>query len=162
MSVELRIPQGGALDLVSLGALVIRLDPGDVPFQKAAQCRIHVSGAEYNVAANLADCFGLRTAIASACVDYPIGHLVAERVRAMGVRGIYRWSEHDGVRGPNIATVYSDRGFGVRAAGRLLQPRGGGCGPARARRLRLGGDLRRRRPLVPLRRPLRRAVGPDQ
>ncbi|HAW09480.1 MAG TPA: ribokinase [Chloroflexi bacterium] len=115
MSSELRIPQGGALDLVSLGALVIRLDPGHVPFQKAAQCRIHVSGAEYNVAANLADCFGLRTAIASACVDYPIGHLVAERVRAMGVRGIYRWWEHDGVRGPNIATVYSDRGFGVRA-----------------------------------------------
>jgi 2-dehydro-3-deoxygluconokinase len=115
VSSELRIPQGGALDLVSLGALVIRLDPGHVPFQKAAQCRIHVSGAEYNVAANLADCFGLRTAIASACVDYPIGHLVAERVRAMGVRGIYRWWEHDGVRGPNIATVYSDRGFGVRA-----------------------------------------------
>ena len=111
---ELRIPPIGALDLVSLGALVIRLDPGDVPFQKATECRIHVSGAEYNVAANLAGCFGLRTAVASACVDYPIGQLVAERVRAMGVRGIYRWSPHDGVRGPNIATVYSDRGFGIR------------------------------------------------
>jgi 2-dehydro-3-deoxygluconokinase len=110
----LSIPERGDLDLVSLGALVIRLDPGDVPFHKASQCRIHVSGAEYNVAANLADCFGLRTAIVSACVNYPIGHLVAERVRAMGVRGIYRWSEHDGVRGPNIATVYSDRGFGMR------------------------------------------------
>ena len=73
-----------------------------------------MSGAEYNVAANLADCFGLQTAVASACVDYPIGQLVAERVRAMGVGGIYRWSAHDGVRGPNIATVYSDRGFGVR------------------------------------------------
>ena len=114
MTPELRIPARGAIDLLSLGAVVIRLDPGDVPFHKAAQCRIHVSGAEYNVAANLADCFGLRTAIATACVDYPVGHLVAERVRAMGVTGIYRWSEHDGVRGPNIATVYSDRGFGVR------------------------------------------------
>jgi 2-dehydro-3-deoxygluconokinase len=111
---ELRIAPGGALDLLSLGALVIRLDPGDVPFHKATECRIHVSGAEYNVAANLASCFGLRTAVASACVDYPIGQLVAERVRAMGVRGIYRWSSHDGVRGPNIATVYSDRGYGIR------------------------------------------------
>ena len=114
MTPELRIPPTGALDFVSLGALVIRLDPGDVPFQKATECRIHVSGAEYNVAANLASCFGLQTAVASACVDYPIGQLVAERVRAMGVRGMYRWSPHDGARGPNIATVYSDRGFGIR------------------------------------------------
>ena len=48
-------------------------------------------------------------------VDYPIGELVAERVRAMGVKPFYKWFEHDGVRGPNIATVYSDRGHGVRA-----------------------------------------------
>lgn len=115
MGSDLKIPeQGAAFDLVSLGALVIRLDPGEVPFHKATQCQIYVSGAEYNVAANLSDCFGLRTAIVSASVDYPIGHLVAERVRAMGVRGIYRWLPHDGVSGPNIATVYSDRGFGIR------------------------------------------------
>jgi 2-dehydro-3-deoxygluconokinase len=114
MGIALEIPEQGALDFVSLGALVIRLDPGEVPFHKATRCHIHVSGAEYNVAANLADCFGLRTAIVSASVDYPIGHLVAERVRAMGVKGIYRWSTHDGVSGPNIATVYSDRGFGIR------------------------------------------------
>ena len=48
-------------------------------------------------------------------VDYPIGDLVAERIRAMGVQPFYRRFEHDGVSGPNIATVYSDRGFGVRA-----------------------------------------------
>ena len=48
-------------------------------------------------------------------VNYPIGELVAERVRAMGVTPFYKWFEHDGVRGPNIATVYSDRGHGVRA-----------------------------------------------
>jgi hypothetical protein len=47
-------------------------------------------------------------------VDYPIGDLVAERVRAMGVRPFYKYFEHDGVTGPNIATVYSDRGMGVR------------------------------------------------
>ncbi len=102
------------LDFLALGALVHRLDPGAVPFRKASDCRIHVSGGEYNVAAGLSDCFGLRTAIASAMVDYPIGELVAERVRAMGVRPIYKVFEHDGVSGPNIATVYSDRGHGVR------------------------------------------------
>ncbi len=115
MHYGINIPATGALDLVSLGALVHRLDPGLVPFRKATQCQIHVSGGEFNVAANLADCFRLRTGIATAMVDYPIGDLIAERVRAMGVRGFYKRFAHDGVRGPNLATVYSDRGQGVRA-----------------------------------------------
>ena len=103
-----------ALDLVSLGDLVHRLDPGVVPFRKATECKIHVSGGEFNVAANLADCFGMKTGIATAMVDYPIGDLIAERVRAMGVKPFYKRFEHDGVTGPNMATVYSDRGYGVR------------------------------------------------
>jgi len=105
----------GALDFLSLGALVHRLDPGTIPFRKATECKIHVSGGEFNCAANLSDAFGLRTGIASAMVDYPIGDLIAERVRAMGVRPFYKRFEHDGVSGPNMAIVYSDRGFGVRA-----------------------------------------------
>jgi 2-dehydro-3-deoxygluconokinase len=105
----------GGLDLVSLGALVHRLDPGIVPFRKATRCEIHVSGGEFNVAANLADCFRLDTGIVTAMVDYPIGDLIAERVRAMGVRSFYKRFAHDGVTGPNMATVYSDRGHGVRA-----------------------------------------------
>lgn len=115
MSRELEIRTDGAFDLLALGGLVIRLDTGLIPFRKAHECAIHVSGAEFNVAANLADCFGLRTAIASAMVDYPVGDLVTERVRAMGVTPFYRHFTHDGVSGPNIATVYSDRGVGVRA-----------------------------------------------
>lgn len=111
----LNIAPSGELDFLSLGALVHRLDPGIIPFRKAAECAIHVSGGEFNVAANLADAFGLQTGIATAMVDYPIGDLVAERVRAMGVRPFYKKFAHDGVRGPNIATVYSDRGQGVRA-----------------------------------------------
>ena len=91
-------------------------------------------------------------------VNYPIGELVQGQVREMGVIPFYKWFEHDGVRGPNIATVYSDRGYGVRApvvfynraneAGALLKP----------------GDfdwkahLRPGRALVPLRRHLRVAV----
>lgn len=103
------------LDFLSLGALVHRLDPGIIPFRKASHCQIHVSGGEFNCAANLADCFRLRTAIATAMVDYPIGDLIHERVRAMGVVPVYKQFAHNGVTGPNMATVYSDRGFGVRA-----------------------------------------------
>jgi 2-dehydro-3-deoxygluconokinase len=111
----LTIPANGALDFLSLGALVHRLDPGVIPFRKANHCDIHVSGGEFNVSANLSDCFRLKTGVASAMVDYPIGDLIAERVRAMGVQPFYKKFKHDGVRGPNMATVYSDRGQGVRA-----------------------------------------------
>ena len=114
MSYGLNLKQDGALDLVSLGALVHRLDPGIVPFRKATGCQIHVSGGEYNVAANLADCFRLRTGIASAMVDYPIGDLIAGQVQAMGVIPFYKRFPHNGVNGPNMATVFSDRGHGVR------------------------------------------------
>jgi 2-dehydro-3-deoxygluconokinase len=115
MSHGLNIRKDAELDFLSLGALVHRLDPGIIPFRKATECKIHVSGGEFNVAANLSDCFGMRTAIATAMADYPIGDLIAERVRAMGVKPFYKHFKHDGVRGPNMATVYSDRGYGVRA-----------------------------------------------
>src|SRR5437868_9376378 len=114
MNYGLNIPRSGALDFLSLGALVHRLDPGIIPFRKASQCHIHVSGGEFNVAANLADCFRMKTAIATAMVDYPIGDLINERVRAMGVTPFYKHFKHDGVTGPNMATVYSDTGYGVR------------------------------------------------
>src|SRR5215204_6709334 len=132
MSNGLNIKQEGALDFVSLGALVHRIDPGIIPFRKATECKIHVSGGEFNCAANLADCFGLKTGVATAMVDYPIGDLIAERVKAMGVKPFYKRFKHNGVNGPNMATVYSDRGLGVRApvvfynrsneAGALLKP----------------------------------------
>ena len=115
MSNGLRIRPDGDLDFVALGALIHRLDPGRLPFRKAVDCRIHVSGGEFNCAANLADCFGLRTGVVTAMVDYPIGELIAERVRARGVRPFIKRFVHDGVRGPNMAAVYSDQGFGVRA-----------------------------------------------
>src|ERR1039457_6480589 len=115
MSHGLNIRKGAELDFLSLGALVHRLDPGIIPFRKATECQIHVSGGEFNVAANLSDCFGLKTGVASAMSDYPIGDLIAERVRAMGVKPFYKHFKHDGVTGPNMAAVYSDRGFGVRA-----------------------------------------------
>jgi 2-dehydro-3-deoxygluconokinase len=115
MNHGLNISQEGALDFLSLGALVHRLDTGIIPFRKASECKIHVSGGEFN-----------------AMVDYPIGDMIHERVRAMGVKPFYKTYAHNGVNGPNMATVYSDRGQGVRApvvfynraneAGALLKP----------------------------------------
>jgi len=132
MSTGLNILPSGALDFLSLGALVHRLDPGIIPFRKATECQIHVSGGEFNCAANLSDCFGMKTGVATAMVDYPIGDLIRERVRAMGVQPFYKHFKHNGVNGPNMATVYSDRGYGVRGpmvfynrsneAGALLKP----------------------------------------
>lgn len=102
-------------DFLSLGAVVHRLDPGILPFRRARSLEVHVSGGEYNVAANLAGCFGKKTGIATAMVNNGIGELVQARIREMGVTPFYKHFEYDGVRGPNIATVYSDRGQGVRA-----------------------------------------------
>ena len=132
MNTGLDIRPNGALDFLALGALVHRLDTGIVPFRKATECQIHVSGGEFNCAANLANCFGLKTGVATAMVDYPVGELIAERVRAMGVKPFYKHFKHNGVNGPNMATVFSDRGQGVRPpvvfynraneAGALLKP----------------------------------------
>ena len=128
----LNIRPDGALDFLSIGALVHRLDTGVVPFRKATECQIHVSGGEYNCAANLADCFGMKTGIATAMVDYPVGEMIADKVKSMGVKPFYKHFKHNGVNGPNMATVYSDRGQGVRPpvvfynrsneAGGLLKP----------------------------------------
>src|SRR3974390_2172214 len=115
---SLNIPKGACdLDFLSLGALVHRLDPGVIPFRKARSLEVHVSGGEANVAANLSDCFRLRTGVATGVVDYGIGELVQGRVRETGVTPFYKWFTHDGVRGPNIATVYSERGCGARPPG---------------------------------------------
>ncbi|MCG8648644.1 MAG: sugar kinase [Pirellulales bacterium] len=129
----LQIPSSDQeLDFLALGALVHRLDPGVIPFRTASSFDVHVSGGEYNCAANLASCFGLKTGVATAMVNNGIGELIQRQVRAMGVRPFYKHFQHDGVRGPNMATVYSDRGQGVRApvvfynraneAGAMLKP----------------------------------------
>lgn len=132
MKYGLSIKEEAALDLISLGALNHRVDSGIIPFSKAKTWEVFPSGGEYNVAANLANCFRLKTGIASAMVNYPIGQLIAEQVRMMGVAPFYKTFEHNGVNGPNMATIYSDRGCGIRPpvvfynraneAGAMLKP----------------------------------------
>jgi 2-dehydro-3-deoxygluconokinase len=114
---SLQIPAvaGTVHDFLALGALVTRLDPGIIPFKEADTYSLHVSGGEYNVATNLSTCFGMRTAVASAMVDYPIGQRIESAVSKAGVTPYYKRFAHDGVRGPNMAIVWSDRGQGVRA-----------------------------------------------
>lgn len=120
------------LDALALGAIVHRLDPGVIPLHRASSFQVHISGGEYNPIHALSECFRLRTAVVTAMPRYPLGEMVRWRVRAAGVQGIYKEMDHDSVRGPNIATVYSDRGQGVRPpvvfynrsneAGALLKP----------------------------------------
>ena len=160
MASPLQIRPAGDLDLLSLGAVARRLDPGEVPFRKATECRIHVSGGEFNVAANLADCFGLQTGIATR--DGRLPHRRAGR-RADPRDGreavLQAVQPRRRARARTSPRSTATAGHGVRAAGGLLQPCERGGGPAQAGRLRLGGDLRRRRALVPHRRDLRGAVG---
>ncbi len=129
---EIRDAGECAFDFLALGALVQRFDPGLVPLHEAHHFERHCSGAEYNPAANLAKCFRLRTAIATANVRYPPGWWVESEVRRAGVDAFYKWFDYDGVKGPRIGNTYSDRGIGVRApevwydraneAGALLAP----------------------------------------
>ncbi len=132
-----------------------------IPFRKATNFDIHVSGGEFNVAANLSDCFRLKTWHRERHGELPDRDLINGVVREMGVKSFYKNFEHDGVRGPNMATVYSDQGLGRSRSGGLLQPQQRGGGDAEAGRLRLEGDLRQRRALVPLGRHLLVALGVD-
>ena len=163
MDKALNIPASGALDFLSLGALVHRLDPGIIPFRKATACDIHVSGGEFNFAANLADCFRLSTGVASAMVDYPIGDLIA------GAR------PRDG-RDAVLQEVRARRRPRPEHGHRLQRPRPrrprrrSSSTTARTRRRRSSSRatstgttiFARRRALVPLRRHLRGALRDDR
>ena len=112
----LDIRPDGALDFLSLGALVHRLDPGDHPVPQGDPVRDPRQRRRVQRRRQPGRLLPPeRPASRRAMVDYPIGDLIAERVRAMGVKPFYKRFKHDGVNGPNMATVYSDRGHGVRA-----------------------------------------------
>ncbi len=121
-----------------------------------------MSGGEFNTSANLSDCFGMRTAVASAMVDYPVGDLINERVRAMGVRPFYKRFKHDGVHGPNMATVYSDRGQGVRAPVVFYNRSNEAAAQLKPGDFDWKAIFARRCALVPQRRHFRGALGDDR
>jgi 2-dehydro-3-deoxygluconokinase len=104
-------------DLVALGEVLLRLDPGADRIATARSFRAWAGGGEYNVARNLAHCFGRRTAIVTALADNPVGRLVEDLIREGGVdRSHVRWVPYDGVgRAARNGMYFAERGFGARA-----------------------------------------------
>src|ERR1700741_2645336 len=105
-------------DCVSLGEVMLRLDPGEGRIHTARQFQVWEGGGEYNVARGLRRCFGLRTAIAPALADNPVGRLVEDFILQGGVdTALIRWVPYDGVgRTVRNGLNFTERGFGVRAA----------------------------------------------
>src|SRR5262252_5050851 len=105
-------------DVVSLGEVMLRLDPGDERVSTTRQFRAWEGGGEYNVARGLKRCFGLDTAVVTALVDNPVGRLVQDLIYQGGVDQTHlRWVADDGVgRRARNGLNFTERGFGVRAA----------------------------------------------
>src|SRR6266478_2564598 len=105
-------------DLVSLGEVMLRLDPGIGRVATTRQFQVWEGGGEYNVARGLKRCFGLRTAIVTALADNPVGRLVEDLMYQGGVdQSHVRWAKYDGVgRTVRNGLNFTERGFGVRAA----------------------------------------------
>lgn len=112
-------PEGEvAWDLVALGEVMLRLDPGEDRITTARTFRAWEGGGEYNVARGLQRCFGLRSAIVTALADNPVGHLVERLMREGGVDLRHlRWVPYDGVgRAARNGLNFTERGFGIRGA----------------------------------------------
>jgi 2-dehydro-3-deoxygluconokinase len=105
-------------DCLSLGEVMLRLDPGEGRIHTARQFQVWEGGGEYNVARGLRRCFGLRTAIATALADNPVGRLVEDFILQGGVdTSLIRWVQYDGVgRAARNGLNFTERGFGLRAA----------------------------------------------
>src|SRR5580693_4161623 len=105
-------------DCLSLGEVMLRLDPGESRIHTARQFQVWEGGGEYNVARGLRRCFGLKTTIATALADNPIGRLVEDLILQGGVDpSLIRWVPYDGVgREVRNGLNFTERGFGVRAA----------------------------------------------
>jgi len=118
MSLTLRPAAQCRFDLVSLGEVMLRLDPGDTRIHTARSFQVWEGGGEYNVARGLRRAFGLRTAVVTALVDNPVGRLLEDLLLQGGVDlGHVRFVPDDGVgRSARNGLNFTERGFGVRAA----------------------------------------------
>jgi 2-dehydro-3-deoxygluconokinase len=118
MALTIKPKQGCRWDLISLGEVMVRLDPGDRRIATARSFEVCEGGGEYNVARGLKRCFGMDTAIVTAFADDPVGRLLQDLLYQGGVDQTYvRWVAHDGVgRAARNGLNFTERGFGVRAA----------------------------------------------
>ena len=115
---ELRDKSKCRWDLMALGEVMLRLDPGDNRIAHTREFRVWEGGGEYNVARGLKRCFGLNTTVVTALADNPVGRLVQDLIYQGGVDQSYlKWAEYDGVgRQVRNGLNFTERGFGLRAA----------------------------------------------
>jgi 2-dehydro-3-deoxygluconokinase len=115
---DVRTAEECAFDLVSLGEVMLRLDPGDVRVRTARSFQVWEGGGEYNVARGLRRCFGMRTALVSAFADNEVGRLLEDLILTGGVdTSFVRWVPYDGIgRSVRNGLNFTERGFGVRGA----------------------------------------------
>jgi 2-dehydro-3-deoxygluconokinase len=118
VSLKIKAKPGCRWDLVSLGEVMVRFDPGEKRIATARSFEVCEGGGEYNVARGLKRCFGLESAVVTAFADDPVGRLLQDLVYQGGVdQSLVRWVEHDGVgRAARNGLNFTERGFGVRAA----------------------------------------------
>jgi 2-dehydro-3-deoxygluconokinase len=118
MPLTIRSKENSCWDLVSLGEVMLRFDPGEKRIWTTRSFDVYEGGGEYNVARGLRRCFGLDTAIVTALADNPIGRLAQDLIYQGGVdQSLVRWVPYDGVgRAVRNGLNFTERGFGVRAA----------------------------------------------
>ncbi len=118
MPLTIKPKTGHRWDLISLGEVMLRFDPGDYRVATARSFTVSEGGGEYNVARGLKRCFGLDTAIITAIADNPVGRLIQDLLYQGGVdQSLVRWVEYDGVgRNARNGLNFTERGFGIRAA----------------------------------------------
>jgi 2-dehydro-3-deoxygluconokinase len=118
MSLTLRSKAECRYDQVSLGEVMLRLDPGEGRVRTARQFTAWEGGGEYNTSRGLRKCFGYRTAICTALVDNEVGHLIEDFIMQGGVATDFiRWREDDGIgRTVRNGLNFTERGFGIRGA----------------------------------------------
>ncbi|SDN26885.1 sugar kinase [Actinomyces ruminicola] len=104
-------------DVVSLGEVMLRLDPGEGRVRTARRFEVWEGGGEYNVARGLSRCFGLRAGVVTALADNEVGHLIEGMILAGGVDPMITWAPYDGIgRTVRNGLNFTERGFGVRGA----------------------------------------------
>lgn len=118
MTLKIKSKENCRWDLVSLGEIMVRFDPGEKRIATTRSFEVCEGGGEYNVARGLKRCFGLDTAVVTVFADDPVGRLLQDLVFQGGVDpSLIRWVEHDGVgRAARNGLNFTERGFGVRAA----------------------------------------------
>ena len=117
MTLSIRPAEECRYDLVALGEIMLRLDPGEDRVRTARSFRVWEGGGEYNVARGLRRCFGMRTGIVTAFADNDVGQLIEDLVLQGGVDALIRWAPYDGIgRTVRNGLNFTERGFGVRGA----------------------------------------------